>query len=181
MKKSAFVILLCCIVLSAFAGCGNQTAAQAQTTAIGNPWSDWDTMEEAEAAIGFSFDLSEVIDNSYHAVRFRTLNKDLMEVVYRDEDYEVCVRKQKGERQDISGDYNQYETRTETNQNEATITSYSNANNPAVKLLISYKGYSWSLVASNGFREGSCEDFVREILEQKLQKHPLPLGGGCFL
>ena len=169
MKKNAAIILLCCMISAIFAGCGNQTAPQAQTsqtTMIGNPWSDWDSIEEAESATGFSFGLPEVIADSYHTVTIRTLNNELIEVVYRDEDFEVCVRKQAGEGQDISGDYNEYETCTETTHNGGTVTTCYNSNNNSAKQLISYNGYSWSLVAPNGYWGDSASDFVSNILEQ---------------
>ena len=169
MKKNALMILLCCVISAVFVGCGNQTVVQeqiSQTTAIGNPWSDWDSIEEAESVIGFSFGLPEVIADSYNAVSIRTLNHELIEVVYCAEGFEVCVRKQKGEGQDISGDYNEYETCTEANHNGGTIINYHNSNNNAVKQLISYKGYSWSLVAPNGCWGDSNWDFVSKIWEQ---------------
>ena len=137
-----------------------------QTATIGNPWSDWNTIEEAESVIGFSFGLPEVIADSYDAVSIRTLTDKLIEVVYRDDEFEVCVRKQKGEGQDISGDYNEYDTCTEENYNGGTITNYQNSNNNAVKQIISYKGYSWSLVAPNGYWGDSNQDFVSLIMEE---------------
>ena len=172
MKRKTSIILLCCIISTFFACCANQTVAQeppSQTTTIGNPWSDWDSIEEAERVIGFSFGLPEVIADSYNAVSIRTLNNELIEVVYRDEGdegFDVCIRKQMGEGLDISGDYNKYEIRTETNHNGGTITNYHNVNNNAVKQLISYKGYSWSLVAPNGCWGDSNRDFVSKIWEQ---------------
>ena len=169
MKKAVSSILLCLMLSAICAGCGNQKAEQAQasqTTMIGNPWSDWDSIEKAESAIGFSFGLPEVIADRYHAVSIRTLNHELIEVVYLDEGFEVCVRKQAGEGQDISGDYNHYETCTETNLNGGTMTSYHNSTNQAVKQLISYNGYSWSLVAPNGYRDGSDSAFLSQIWEQ---------------
>ena len=169
MKRNASILLLCFMISVIFTSCGNQTVTQEQTsqkTAIGNPWSDWDSIEEAESVIGFSFGLPEMIADSYHAVSIRTLNKELIEVVYRDEDFEVCIRKQKGEGQDISGDYNEYETCTETNHNGGTITTYQNSDHPAMRQLISYEGYSWSLVAPNGYWGDSNWDFLSQIWEQ---------------
>ena len=167
MKKWISLSLLCFIILAMFAGCANQTAAQqqaSQSLMIANPWSDWDTLKEAESAVGFSSGLPEVIADSYEAVTFRTMNKELLEVVYRDENFEVCVRKQAGEGQDISGDYNEYETRTEANRNGGTVITYQNADNSAMRQVISYHGYSWSLVAPNGYWGDSNADFVNEIL-----------------
>ena len=169
MKKVVSVILLCLIISTIYAGCGKQMKEKeqiSQTATIGNPWSDWDSIEEAESVIGFSFGLPEVIADSYNAVSVRTMNDKLIEVVYRDKDFEVCVRKQKGEGQDISGDYNKYETCTETNYNGGTITNYHNSDNNAVKQLISYMDYSWSLVAPNGYRGDSDGAFLSEIWEQ---------------
>lgn len=169
MKKITFFLLSWVMVSAVFTGCGNQTAAPEETsqkTAIGNPWSNWTSIEEAENHIGFQFGLPEVIAERYHASAIRTLNKDLIEVIYRDESFEVCVRKQKGEGQDISGDYNKYEVCTETEQNGAVIISFHNTNHAAVKQLISFKGYSWSLVAPNGYWGDSNWDFMRKIWEQ---------------
>ena len=169
MKKAISIILLCLIISTISVGCGNQMVMRenvSQTAAIGNPWSDWDSIEEAESVIGFSFGIPEVIADSYDAVSIRTLNNELIEVVYRNEGFEVCVRKQKGEGQDISGDYNEYETCTETHYNGGTITNYHNSNNHAVKQIISYKGYSWSLVAPNGYWGDSNWDFMSKIWEQ---------------
>ena len=163
------MFLLCLLIFTIFPGCEDQAAEQApesQQVASGNPWSDWDSIEEAENAVGFSFGLPEVIAGSYHAVCFRTMNNELLEVVYRDGDFEVCVRKRKSEGQDISGDYNKYEICTETNHNGGTMIHYHNSDNHAVKQLISYKGYSWSLVALNGYWGDSNWDFMSKIWEQ---------------
>ena len=76
MKLNASIILLCCMISAIFAGCGNHTVAReliSHTTAIGNPWSDWESIEEAESVVGFSFGLPELIADSYNAVSIRTL------------------------------------------------------------------------------------------------------------
>ena len=166
MKKVVTIIMLCLIISTIYVGCGEQKREQMQTATIGNPWSNWNTIEEAEAVVGFSFGLPEVIADSYSVVSIRTLNNKLIEVVYQNGDFKVCVRKQKGEGQDISGDYNKYETCTVENYNGGTITNYYNSNDNAVKQIISYKEYSWSLVALNGCGEASVWDFVSKIWEE---------------
>ena len=60
------------------------------------------------------------------------------------------------------GDYTQYETSTETQSDGAAVTLYCNSDGAAVKQLISCKGYSWSLVASNELSEA----FASAILAQ---------------
>ena len=162
MKKVISIILLCMMISAFFAGCAEEPS---QMVAIGNPWSDWDSMEEAESAVGFSFGLPNVIADSYEAVSFRTMNNELLEITYSYGEFEVCVRKQAGEGQDISGDYTEYETCTETNCNGVTVTSYQNSGNPATRLVLSDEGYSWSLVAPNGYRDDSNQDFLNAILQ----------------
>ena len=169
MKKLFSVTLVCLLCAAMLAGCVTQKVEQepmSQMVAMGNPWSDWDSLEEAEAAAGFPFELPEVIAGSYRAAAFRTMNNEMIEIIYRDGDLEICVRKQKGEGQDISGDYNQYDTYAEENVNGAAVTYYCNSGNSAVKQLISYKGYSWSVVATDGYRGDPETDLVSAILGQ---------------
>ena len=169
MKKIALTILICFVASTILVGCGNQTDEPeqiSQSVGIANPWSDWSSMEEAEAATGFAFGLPEVIADSFTAAAYRTLNNELIEIIYRDGDSEICVRKKAGEGQDISGDYNQYDTGTEDSFDGGTVIRYCNSGDNAVKQLVSYKGYSWSLVASNGFGDDSDWDFVSTISQQ---------------
>ena len=167
MKKIAVIILAVLMLAAVFAGCGSRKAAQEETSQlaqIGNPWSEWTSIEEAEAAVGFSFGLPATVGGSYTATEFRTMNNQMIEIVYCDEEFEVCVRKQVGEGQDISGDYNEYEICNEENIGGAAIISYSTAETNAVRQVISYKGYSWSLVAPNGYWGDSAADFINGIL-----------------
>ena len=169
MKNVVSIILVCLLIPAVFIGCGTQTVEQdqgSQMVAMGNPWSDWDSMEEAEEAVGFSFELPEVIGDRYTAVAFRTMNNELIEIIYRDAEHEIRVRKQKGEGLDISGDYTQYDICTEENINGAAITHYHTSDSTAVKQLISYGGYSWSIVAYDGYQGDSDLALVRQILEQ---------------
>lgn len=169
MKRIPLIILVYFVASVILAGCANQTDEPeqiSQSVGIANPWSDWTSMEDAEAAAGFSFGLPEAIAGSFTASAYRTLNNELIEIIYRDADSEICVRKTAGEGQDISGDYNQYDATTEEAFDGGSVIRYCNSSNNAVKQLVSYKGYSWSLVASNGFGDNSDWDFVSEISQQ---------------
>ena len=159
MKKTISGILVCLLVCAIFVGCKKQPTAQ--YVGMANPWTDWSSLDEAEAAVGFSFGLPEVIADSYTAANFRTMNKELLEIIYRDADSQICIRKQKGEDQDISGDYNEYDTCTEENIGSCKIIRYRDSQSGAVKQLISYAGYSWSLVTTD------CSwDLAASILQQ---------------
>lgn len=166
MKKLILMVLLCLAFPLLLIGCGKEnTAAEetAQTAQIGNPWKEWSTLKEAENAVAFSFGLPEVIAQRYTVSEVRTMLDELLEVRYRDGEYEVCVRKQKGEGQDLSGDYNQYDFVSERLEHGASVTTYHNSDNPAVKQIVSYQGYSWSVVAPNGYGEEADGIFLEYI------------------
>ena len=165
--KRMIAMLLCLVLPFVFTRCAAAKTEKQEITnaAIANPWSAWSSVAEAEQAAGFSFGLPEVIAGTYVADEIRTMNTELIEVVYRDGDREVRVRKQEGEGQDISGDYNTYDIRTEESYRGGTIISCHSTNNNAVKQLVSYGGYSWSLVAANGYWGDSNLDFLRYIWE----------------
>jgi hypothetical protein len=165
MKKKITCILICFALVLAVAGCGKENKKATPTAQIGNPWSQWTSIAEAENATGFSFELPEVIGEKFVADVFRTMNGELIEVVYRFEDHEACVRKGQGENQDISGDYNTYETCTEENHKDISVTRYHNSGSSATRLTFSHQGFSWSLVAPNGFGTDSHELFLKEILK----------------
>ena len=165
--KKYIIMLLCVGVMALIAGCGAEEQEQAQGNPggmmIGNPWSDHGSLAEAEAATGFMFGLPETVDG-YTADVFRTMSGTLLEVRYHSGEAEICIRKQQGEGQDISGDYNVYENSKESQQNGGTITVDSNEAGEVVRQIISFKGYSWSVVASDGIPAEVSQEFLNLIL-----------------
>ena len=167
MRKTMILILLCLIL----AGCGKQTAptetsAPAEETAlrIANPWVSYDTLAEAESASELTFPLRETVAGSYIAESFRVMNGQLLEVVYRDDEFEVTVRMEAGEGKDLSGVYETFE-KTETCEEEAyTITHKYTANGEVVQL-ISKDGFSYSLYAPIYYRGDSAAEFLAFLNE----------------
>ena len=102
-KRVAAVLILALAVLTA--GCTSKSAQEQEYVTIGNPWSEWTSLKEAEHAAGFPLHLPETIADTYTALHYRTMDGDmkLLEVVYSDSEDEVTIRKAKGEDQDISG------------------------------------------------------------------------------
>ena len=150
---SVILALLCIVSLS---GCGKEAESTAPTTEaatesmlqIGNPWVSYDTLQEAEAAVGFDFPLEETVEDSYVAEEFRVCNGELLEVVYRDEMFEVTVRMKVGEHEDISGVYGEFDTVEPFELGDATgVVKYKDG--AFLKLLI-FNGYSYSFYAPNG-------------------------------
>ena len=170
MKRIFIMILFCFNTILLFGGCGNSKYVpkeEEQLVEIANPWTEWESIEETEKATGITFGLPKVISDSYVADEFRTMKGELIEVVYHgDDELEVCVRKQKGEGSDISGDYNEYENYEKKEVHGGEVSIYYNTDNRSIKQVISYQGYSLSIVAPKGFWGDSNQDFLNLIFEE---------------
>lgn len=84
-----------------------------QPIGMPNPFTDHDTLEEAEKEAGFPIQVPDEI-GGVSASAFRNLGQELLEVIYYQGDQEVArVRKGTGV-EDVSGDYREYsEVKTE--------------------------------------------------------------------
>ena len=140
--KKAIIISLIFILLFSLISCGKP---EEELTQIGNPWVDYDRLSDAEDAVGFKLGMPTEITGGFIAEEFRVMNNELLEIVYRDGDYEVTVRKAPGEDQDISGVYSDPEAKGNLD-------------------LYSLNGYSYSLYAPNGYWGDSGEDFRLAVL-----------------
>ena len=172
MRKCAVVVLFA-VFAGLMAGCYAETTPGPATgsVAIGNPWSDWSTLEEAETAAGIVLGLPEMIADTYTAAHYRTMNgaAKLLEVRYSDGQHEVTLRKAKGEGQDISGVYGHdvVETREWKNGKMVTFCRKREADSEGNSLILQmdHDGCSWSAFAPEGLSEAACDSFLNAIFE----------------
>ena len=161
MKQTLLLLMLCLLL----AGCSSTvqppetTAETAPVLQLANPWKDYPTLEEAEAACGLDFPLEDVVADSYKAESYRVMNGELLEVTYRDDTFEVTVRMQEGEDQDISGIYAQYKE-IHTYEEESYNLTLKYIQDGGILQLISKDGYSYSFYAPNHYWGDSNADFL---------------------
>ena len=163
-KKAIFAYLLCALLI--LSGCAREAPSQPSETTpplqLANPWKEYASLAEAEAAAGFPLSLPETVEGSYTAETFRVMDGALLEVTYRDETFKVTVRKMAGEGQDLSGDYRDYDSvHTEQKEDRTIINKWLG---DSLLTLISYDGYSYSLYAPNGYWGDSHSGFLSCIL-----------------
>ena len=161
------LILLCCLLLTACAAPASPaeaTETTEQNMMIGNPWKDYASLAEAEAACGLAFPLEETVAGNCIAETFRVLNGELLEVRYRDDAFEVTVRMQAGEGQDLSGVYAEFENTVTFEEKTYTIT-HKNIENGGLLTLISKDGFSYSFYAPNRYWGDSAADFLAFLNE----------------
>ena len=112
MKRLFAVIMMLLTVLS-LAACGGSTDSdEPDVIGMPNPFTDFDTLAEAEKKTGLDITLPDAIGSSDKRI-YRAMNDEMIEVIYMNgEDETGRVRKARGS-EDISGDYNEY-AETET-------------------------------------------------------------------
>lgn len=126
---------------------------------LGNPWVDYPSLKEAEAACGLDFPLEDVVAGSYKAESYRVMNGELLEVTYRDDSFEVTVRMKAGEDDDISGIYAEYKE-IHTYEEESCTITLKYIQDGGILQLISKDGYSYSFYAPNHYWGDSNADFL---------------------
>lgn len=76
---------------------------------IANPWSEFDTLEEAESDAGIEIELPESYQGFNHCI-YRSMHRQMIEVIYQDADGREGFRIRKSrDFGDISGDYTRYD------------------------------------------------------------------------
>ena len=83
-------------------------APSSSSTSLANPFTEYDTLAQAEEAAGFSLQMPDRVPNWMDSMRFRVADDTMIEVLIQGGDQELCIRKAPGD-SDISGDFTVYE------------------------------------------------------------------------
>ncbi len=107
MKKYLALVLSACVLL-AFAACARQPqpAISTDTQQIPNPWTDYASLDEAEAAAGFDLAIPDAVDGCSEK-QFRAMDADgdkMIEVIYASGENEIArIRKAPGAEPGVGG------------------------------------------------------------------------------
>ena len=173
--KKVFAFVLTAAVLLSLAACStaaktdraDETPAAEQTqtdnTQIPNPWTDYDSLDEAIAAAGFDCTIPDTIGGCSEKA-FRVLDADgetMLEVIYADGETEIArVCKAPGT-EDISGDYNAYDAQ-DVAVGDVTVTMKSA--DGLVKLAIWQDGgYTYAVSVEAGLSTDAMAELVSQI------------------
>lgn len=112
MMKKLFAVIMMLLTILSLAACGSTDSDEPDIIGMPNPFTDFNTLAEAEKQTGFYITLPDAIGSSNNKI-YRAMNDEMLEVIYvNGEDETGRIRKARGS-EDISGDYNEY-AETET-------------------------------------------------------------------
>lgn len=129
---------------------------------IPNPLKECGTLQEAEELVDFKANILTKIPDGYVQDSIYVIGDDIIQVIYLNEDSEICFRQAKGE-DDISGDYNEYNETNTINVNGVDITT--KGNNGKVNLAIWAKdGYTFA-ISSNTLGQGLESSVITDMID----------------
>ena len=127
----------------------------------GNPYAEYDTLEEAENTIGFEISVPDSY-GEYTEPYYAVIEGKILEVqYYNGDDRGMIISKSRGS-EDISGDFNEYNTVTETEVNGNTVTIKGNGDEFSLALWVS-GDYSYSVSVSSGISENALKEIIEKI------------------
>lgn len=167
--KKIIAMTLCATMALSLAACAKKEEAPkapekeptSQTTQLANPFRDFDTLKEAEEAVGFSLEVPATIPNWVSETAFRTMNNEMLEVIYNGKDDQFRIRKAAGS-DDISGIQTAYSETEEVPVGERTVTC--KGENGLVYVAVWQDGdYTYAMSFDNGMEQASVIAMVETI------------------
>lgn len=175
------LVLMCAATMTSMAACGvkepvttevtkaitetktvEEQETVGETVGMPNPWTDCKTLQEAGDNTGFSITVPEKIDG-YTQTMIQTLDKEVIQVFYEkndNSDETILVRKGTGS-DDISGDYNKYNEKTQLDINGNQIMEQGN-DGKVMLATWTDAGYTYS-VSTPGISENEMENIIQQI------------------
>lgn len=167
--KNVFVVLLAAALLFSAAACNaasnssttDTTSDSSENTQIPNPFTDYDSLQDAIDDVSLDFTVPESIEN-YPDIYYRAIKDEkLLEVQYRNENDQICIRKAPGE-DDISGDYNSYNGAEEAEIGSRTVTLKGDGE-VFHNITWTEDGYTYSVYSDAGLSREACAAIVEAV------------------
>lgn len=164
MKKCIMIMLCAALGMGSAAVSGKiQEKKQVSEEFVNmiNPFTDSDSLKEAEKLAGFSIVIPEQIQGSRNRI-YRSMDQSLLEIIYEDRDGSEIARVRKGTGEaDISGDYNDYALEQKVSVKGKQV-QLKGENNRFMLAVWSDNGYSYS-VSTNGLSLEKMKELVGGI------------------
>ncbi len=164
MKKIISLILCFAIVFSMTSCNENNTKESSKTNSgdtkpveIPNPFTECDTISDAEKLTGFTFTVPESIEN-YGNPKIRVINNEIIEIMFINENDDKITFRKAQTNDDISGDYNNYTDEKSITVGDKTVTLKGN-DGKIMTSVWKYDNFSYS-VSTVGISEEEMKNFI---------------------
>lgn len=129
-------------------------------TQIPNPLKDYESIAEAEKAVGFKTLTSSALPNGYKLSYIGTISDEVFQLFYSNDKNEIVYRMAKGS-DDISGDYNVYKTTKTLKINNLDVTFRENGETTSA--FWKNGEYTFSLSSNTVLGEKAFTDFIKGL------------------
>lgn len=133
---------------------------------IANPWSEFDTLEEAESDAGIEIELPESYQGFNHRI-YRSMHRQMIEVIYQDADGREGFRIRKSrDFGNISGDYTRYDQEKTLEISDRFVETRGNGDEISVARwgnLSLNLSYAISVAEDQHFTENDIRSLVEDI------------------
>lgn len=127
---------------------------------IPNPFADRATLAEAARAAGFPLSAPDTLEGYPQRV-IQTLDDEMIQVVYQNNDSSVTVRKEAGSG-DISGSYNHY-TQSKTVEINGFPVTMKGADGLVMTAIWENGGYAYAVTSSAGMSAGAMAALIQSV------------------
>ena len=161
--KTRLLALVCCLCTLSLTACGAKESApvsDAPGAQIANPFVDYATLAEAEAAAGFPLSAPLSIDG-FDEPMIQLMSGKMHQLIFRSGDDRLIIRKAAGS-EDISGDYNTY-PETKTAKINGSSVTLKGADGKYQTAVWTAGGYSYAVVSDVPMAPDILMDLIVEI------------------
>ena len=163
--RKIFSFAVCAVMALSLAACSNNQPGAGSDSGDRppDPFTEYQSLEEAEKDAKFTLNLPQSIDGYDDPVYRLAKEGGLLEVIFENGEESITFRKASGDG-DISGDYNEFSEKNEVDLNGSTVTM-KGANGKVNVATWSKDGYAYSIGCTTAVEKTTMTDFVKTVMD----------------
>lgn len=171
--KKMIALALGVIMALSLAACngGKQPAEGKGNVKIPDPFTEHETLADAEKEAGFRFNVPGTIQGFDECVYRFNKDTQMLEVIFKNGDEEIRFRKAVGE-DDPSGNFSEFSEKESVEVNGITATM-KGADGKVSLATWSVDGYAYSIDCSTAVNKATMTDYIKVVSDEELE----PIGG----
>ncbi|WP_238916899.1 stalk domain-containing protein [Clostridium sp. YIM B02555] len=127
-----------------------------------NPIENFDTIDDAQKALKFKITVPKELLGKYNIKYINTISRNVFQICYMNKENDIIFRMGQGI-EDISGDYNNYETNNIVNVNGSNVKL--KGDNDLIKVAVwSANNMSYSISITNGMKQDEIINLIKSAI-----------------